>query len=524
MIKPQLADVTPLPVQPAMRHPHTGLPAIGMTRKGRPIWPVLGGSQPLGGPAPGAVQPQVQQFGGQQPTGQFVPGLGGVPVPVLGPGGMPMAQPQQQAPQPGGMPPLTMYPPAGQPGVQQPMYGPQQGVTPPPAPYVTTLPFQTPAYGQQAQPGMPQFGQPGVLPPFGQPAGQIGGQTMPGQQQVPQAGQVAGQQVGQQPQGGGQQTGDNNSGVWDRPYPQGVALGDMTVEQQNAFYKWHNRKLEDRVKSMGDYEQLKVQLGQLQQMTQTEWQRAVLDAEQRGRSAALEQAASQLVAVAFQGAAQSRMTPDQIHAQLSRMDARSFVVNGQVDIAAIQAHVDAIAPSRQSGLLPLIPPGQQPLPVQQVPLGQPGLPLAPGQPGYTAQPTFGPIGQPLGVQNGPQQPLTGQVFGQQQPGYGQQQPYGQPGYGQQPQYGQQPVYGQVPIPGMPASYVPAMQIVPPAVQASGQVGLPGLGNRQMLPAAVDFGQGAAVPGAPINASQAGSAMAAARHGKTRSAQIAATRG
>lgn len=32
-------------------HPHTKLPAIGFRRDGRPIWPVLGGSQPEGEPA-----------------------------------------------------------------------------------------------------------------------------------------------------------------------------------------------------------------------------------------------------------------------------------------------------------------------------------------------------------------------------------------------------------------------------------------------------------------------------------------
>jgi hypothetical protein len=513
--KPQLADVTPLPVHPTMRHPLTGAPiqAIGVGRNGRPMWPVIGASQPFGGPAPGTAQPQGGQFGGQA-VGQFVPGLGGVPVPVLPPGVQ-----QQQVQQPGAAP-LTMFAPQPQQGQQPQQYG-QPGVQPGQSPYLVSLPFQQTAYGPPPGQsfGPPMFGQTGQQAgqqQAGQPGQQTGGQQQAGQQQPGQQGQ---QQAGQQPQGGGQQTGNNDSGPWDRPYPQGVALGDMTTEQQNAFYKWHNRKLEDRVKGMGDYEQLKTQLAQLQQMTQTEWQRAVMDAESRGRSSALEQAAGQLVAVAFQGAAQNRMSPDQIHANLRVLDARQFIVNGQVDIAAIQAHVDAIAPSRQTGLIPLIPQGQQAqqLPWQQVPLGQQGA-LQPGQPGYTSQPTFGPIGQPFGVQNGPQQPLTGQVLGQQQ-GYGQQ-----PGYGQQQGYAPQPGYGQVPIPGMPTPYQPAMQPIPPSVQASGQYGLPGLAGRQMLPAAADFGQGTAVPGAPFNANQAGAAMAAARHGRTRSVQVAATRG
>lgn len=44
----------PLPTHPLLRHPRTGEPlrALGVTRSGRVIWPVLGGSQPTGEPAP----------------------------------------------------------------------------------------------------------------------------------------------------------------------------------------------------------------------------------------------------------------------------------------------------------------------------------------------------------------------------------------------------------------------------------------------------------------------------------------
>ncbi|WP_431881830.1 hypothetical protein [Micromonospora chalcea] len=43
-----------LPAHPHLRHPLTGAPlrALGVTRSGRLIWPVLGGSQPAGEPAP----------------------------------------------------------------------------------------------------------------------------------------------------------------------------------------------------------------------------------------------------------------------------------------------------------------------------------------------------------------------------------------------------------------------------------------------------------------------------------------
>ena len=478
----------------------TGAPvqALGVRRNGAPIWPVFGGSQPLGGPAAGSVQPSAGQPGGQQPVGQFVPGLGGVPVPVLGPGGYPQQQAVPQQPQ-GVMPGQPqMFGQPGMPGQQfaGQSYGVPQGVMPG-QPYAVggvlpqqQVPFPFP-FPQQPQ-GQPGNGQ--------QPSAPQQGQQPPGQQ--PQ---------GQQPQGGGQQTGGSDGG-WDKPYPQ-KPLTEMTVEEQNTYWKYHNRKLEDRIRQMGDYDQLKQQLGQLQQMTQTEWQRAVLEAETRGRNSAMEQAAGQMVAVAFQGAASNRMTPDQIQAQLGALDPKRFVHGGQVDIAAIHQYVDTIAPQRQNGLMPVFPPAQngpQQLPLQQVALGQPQQPLQPGQPGYAAQPTFGPI-------NGQQQP---QQFGGQ---------YGQPQFGQPALTGQVLPpngygYGQVPIPGVPQAYQPAAQIPQPVVQAAGLAGLPGLaGHRPGLPAATDFGQGPAI-GQVHSPQTSGSAMAAARHGKTRSQQLADTRG
>lgn len=513
-----------LPVHPNLRHPLSGAPiqALGRTRNGKLVWPAMGGSQPLGGPATGAPQQQGGQQGGQQPAQAVIPVLGGPPVPVLAPGAqIPLAfggQQQQAAPvQAFGQPQPQQY---GQPGAM-------------PLPYAQPVPN---GYPFPVPPGMPGFGQQG-----GQQPGQQGGQQQ-GQTGGNDGGQQGGGQNGGQPQGGGQSA--NDDGTWDRPYPQGVPLEQMNEKQQVAFWKYHNRKLENQLRQQSDYDDVKRQLQQLQAMTQTEWQRAVLDAENRGSAKAMEQAAGQLVAVAFQGSAQTRMTPDQIQAQLNVLDPKRFVHNGQVDIAAIQAYVDTIAPQRQTGLVPLLPqmqPGQ--LPIQQLTLGgQVGQQLQPGQPGYGQVPTFGPIGQQQQGWQVPGQQQVPQPFAQQGPGQMPgQQPYGQApgqqgyGYGQAPGqqgygYGQMPgqvagqPYGQIPVPGMPAPYQPAAHPMQPVVQAAGLHGLPGLTTHAGLPAAADFGQGPAMPGAPANAAQSGAAMAAARHGKTRSQQLAETRG
>jgi len=526
--KPQLADVEPLPVHATRRHPLTGEPirALGTTRNGRLMWPVMGGSQPLGGPAPGPVQQQ--PMSGQAVVPQ-VPLLGGAPLPAFA------APPQQQQVGPPGTfqqqgvpvpvfghqingqpapPPQQMY---GQ--VPQQMYGQQVGQP--------QQPYGQPAYGQPplvyGQPGttssytLPAGGQPAYVPgPFGQPP-----QAPPAPGQQPVAPVNGGQPAGQQPPAGGQQPTD---GAWDRPYPQGVPLDQMTDPQKIEYWKYHSRLNENRLRQYGDYEQIKAHRDQLQAMTATEWSRAVEAAKQQGRTEALDQASSQMVAVAFQGAASNRMSPDQITAQLNVLDPKRFVHNGNVDIASIQAYVDMIAPPRQPGLVPILPhqqPYGQALPLQHVQVGQA---LQPGQLGYGQQPTFGPLGAAAG------QPGYGQVppqyAGQQQvPGYGQvpagygQVPPGQPGYAQVP--AGQPGYGQVPIPGVPPVFQPAAPVPVPVVGMAGLHGLPTING---LPAASDFGQGPAVLGAPANPQQSGAAMAAARHGKTRSQQLAETRG
>lgn len=73
-----------LPVHPRLRHPLTGEPlrAIGCSRTGQPIWPVMGGSQPAGEPGP-------------TPTG--TPGTG-TPLVVPVPTGTPGAPPPPSSP------------------------------------------------------------------------------------------------------------------------------------------------------------------------------------------------------------------------------------------------------------------------------------------------------------------------------------------------------------------------------------------------------------------------------------------
>lgn len=498
-VKPYLANVDgldpSLPFHPSMRHPHTGEPlqAIYRTKGGRLVWPVLGGSQPFGGPDAGAAgqqqlpgQPMQQTHGlGQIPT------LGGGQVPAPQGGQNPYG-PLMGGQFPGQMPQQNGFQPQQQqvPQPQFPAYG--QGGQQPPQ-FVVPSPLQFAM--QHAQPQ--QQGQNGQQPQ-GQQAGQPQGQGPGGpQDQNGQQGQQA------QPGQGGQQ----QSGAWDRPYPQGVPVDSMTVEQQRDYWKYHSRKNEAEKNRFSDYDQVKAAYEQLRAATATEWQRAQMDAENRGAAMATQRAAAQLVTFAFQTAAKDRTTPEAVNAQLSVLDATRFMHNGQVNLDAIQHFVDVTWPRPQGQQQQTLwmQPGQVPGQMQQLP-GQPGQQppggyLQPGMPGYGQQPTFGP-GQPM------------------QPGYGQQpQGYGQPAYGPPGMPGAQGYTYQQP--GVPQQYPPMQQqpqVPQTVVMPAGMAGLPTLtpGSRPVT----DFGQGAGATN-PLNGLQAGAAVAAQRHGgKTRSQQLA----
>lgn len=504
-VKPYLANVDgpdpSLPFHPTRVHPVTGLPlqALGRTRRGF-IWPQLGGSQPFGDPAAGAA-------GQQQGQGQQVPQTHTLAqLPVLGGG-------QVAAPQNGQNP----YGPPQMQGQQFQQQGPQQyPVQQPqqyPVPGMFPAGFFPPAQQQGAPAQLPQFAVPSPLqfamqhaqPQQGQNAQQPQGQQN-GQPQQP-GGQ--GQQNGGQSNNGQQAGGQSQSGTWDRPYPQGVPVEQMTDPQKVEYWKYHSRKNEAEKNRYADYDQVKQAYEQLRAATATEWQRAQLEAEQRGAAMARQQAAAQLVQFAFQTAAKDRTTPEAINAQLAHLNPAGFMHNGQVNLDAVQHYVNVTWPAQQ-GPPPQqslwMQPGTAPGQMQQMP-GQPGGGyLQPGMPGYAQQPTFGPAGG---------QPAQG--YGQ--PAYA---PQGQ-GYQQQPGMPAQQGGGfTYPQPGVPQHY-PPMQQQPQTQQAvmpAGTVGIPSLtpGVRPVT----DFGQGAGVAN-PLNGLQAGAAVAASRHGgKTRSQQLNAS--
>lgn len=231
-----------LPMHPTLRHPISGQPlrAVGFTRSGKPMWPVMGGSQPIGEP---------------------------------------------------------------------------------------------PANPDPAPPAAPPAGPP-VAPPVPTPAGQPA-------------------------------TGNGPNG-----YPENTPLASMSDAQQAAYWRHHSRQHEERWKAMGDYDDLKARsakLTELETANMTDQQKAVAEAELRGRQAALKEAGAKLVDQFFRAVLHERKTPDEIAALTAPLDRAQFLTADGlgVDTDKVTAFANAVAPP---------PASTQPAPSAQPPAGQQGQP------------------------------------------------------------------------------------------------------------------------------------------------------
>jgi hypothetical protein len=344
--------------------------------------------------------------------------------------------------------------------------------TPPAQPQQT--PPQPPAQPQQQPPAQPQ-------------------QTPPPQQQPP----------AQQPVPGPPPGGDNG-------YPPHTPVEQMTPQQQANFWRHHARRNQDQLRQYADYEQVVAERDQLRQATQTEAQRLAEQAKQEGIQTGRQETGKQVVEAYFTAAAAGRgLTEQQIAEAVAGLNIAYFMTNGAVDRQKVYDHVNLTVGYGMPQY------GQPPAPPVGPYLQQPGQP--PVQPQYAA-----PAGQPVPPQYA--QPQYGQPPAQQ--GYAQPPvppQYGQPAPGYAPQFaGQPPVQpGQ---PGQPPSfgYGQGGQMWPdPYGTTQRQMPLqdPYVQQQQAQAArqVPDYGQGPG-QGQPTNGLSAGAARAAARHGKTRSAQ------
>jgi hypothetical protein len=140
----------------------------------------------------------------------------------------------------------------------------------------------------------------------------------------------------------------------------------MTTEQQLAYWRHQSRRHEDRVKAMGDYDQLRATAAEYQKLVEgsrTEQERAVAAAREQGRSEALAEAGGRLVEAHLRAAVTGRLTVEQADALLAGLDRTRFLSTaGAVDTDKVHAFVTAVIP----------PSGTPPTPVSA-----PAVPAAP---------------------------------------------------------------------------------------------------------------------------------------------------
>lgn len=197
------------------------------------------------------------------------------------------------------------------------------------------------------------------------------------------------------PGGDGQQT---QGSATDQPggFPANTPWRDMAPDQQVAYWQHQARRHEERVKSMGDYDDLKRTSEEYQRLvaaSQTEQERAVAEARRQGHAEALSAAGGQLVEQWMRAATAGRIPEESVNALLEGLDRSRFLSkDGGVDTGKVYAFVNSIAPAPAAASQPQPTPGQ--------PAGQ-----------------AAPAAQPAGIQPLVRTPAGGAPdFGQGQPG------------------------------------------------------------------------------------------------------------
>ncbi|MEU7905306.1 hypothetical protein [Actinoplanes sp. NPDC049118] len=132
-----------------------------------------------------------------------------------------------------------------------------------------------------------------------------------------------------------------------------MPLEQMTGEQREAYWRHYARRNEDRLKAMGDYEQLRAKAAahdDLIAANQTEHEKAVTAARDAGRAEAMQQAGAVLVDAHLRAAVGARLQPDQVTALIAGVNTAGFLTADGigVDTDKIGAFVNAVLPSAAS--------------------------------------------------------------------------------------------------------------------------------------------------------------------------------
>jgi hypothetical protein len=154
-------------------------------------------------------------------------------------------------------------------------------------------------------------------------------------------------------------------------FPESTPLAEMTTEQREAYWKHQARKHENAYKSLGikdpaELERLRQadqELAQIREAQQTDTEKAVAEAEKRGRSEAAKQYGEELVKAKFEAAAAGRVP--NIAELVEDLNLSKFLgADGKPDAEAITAAVSRFAPTAPTTPPPPEPPTPQPDPGQ----------------------------------------------------------------------------------------------------------------------------------------------------------------
>ncbi|WP_163275338.1 hypothetical protein [Cellulomonas iranensis] len=147
---------------------------------------------------------------------------------------------------------------------------------------------------------------------------------------------------------GGQSPAGDQGGE-DRGFPADTPIAEMTDAQQAAYWKHQARKHEGVVKGLGNIDELKTKAAEADRLRQerlsTE-EKALQEAEQRGRQAATAELQPRLVETTFRGVAGQRQLPaEQIDTLWEGVNPKAFLTDtGEVDTDKVTRYLSAITP------------------------------------------------------------------------------------------------------------------------------------------------------------------------------------
>lgn len=135
-----------------------------------------------------------------------------------------------------------------------------------------------------------------------------------------------------------------------------------TVDLAAELEKWKSqaRKNEERAKANATAAK---ELEALRASTMSDTEKAIAEAEARGRSAATAELAGELVDAALKVEAGARLTAEQLEVLTSGLDRTKFLgEDGKVDADSVKAFIAGIAPEQPTEQVAATPPGFPPAP------------------------------------------------------------------------------------------------------------------------------------------------------------------